>query len=190
MMDAVNRIGDLAKRIDWPNVLGLFTVVMMGALLIALVFRHQLKTRKLNIKPEDYLVKSKHLPITVINTNTGKTKDIWVNPNDFATFGALYKIGNSMRHGACTDSPGWTQYCLFAAADAFQKVTKIKKTPKARLSKEQLQQLEEPVYRIVARSMEDLIIPYLKYIRRKFPSNRFDATQEKVMLDTFTLNNC
>lgn len=189
-MNAINRIGDLAKAVDWPTVLGLFTVIMMGALLIALVFRHQLKKRKLSVKPEDYLIKSKHLPITILDTDTGKTKDMWVNPNDYATFGALYQIGNSMRHGACTDSLGWTQYCLFVAADAFKKVSEAKKKSKAKLSKEQLQQLEEPVYKTVARSMEGLVKPYLRYIGRNLPPNRFDADREidKIMLDTFTLN--
>lgn len=190
-MESVKRTGDLAKRVDWPTVVGLFTVFMMGALLIGLVFRHQLKKRKLNFKPEDYLVKSKHLPITFIDSHTGQTKDMWVNVNDFVTFGALYKIGNRMRHGACTDSPAWAQYCLFVAADSFKKIAEIKEKPKGRLSKEQLQQLEEPVYKIVAKSMKDIVKPYLKYIGRKFSSSSIDATRDinKVMLGTFTMNN-
>ena len=94
-----------------------------------------------------------------LEEKTGKVKDMWLTPNEFIDFGGLYKIADNMRHVECTDDAGWTQFCLFAAAKAFREKTKKETTRKI----------------IVAKSMENIIVPYLKFIN---PSSRLYTRRE------------
>lgn len=165
------KVSDICKRVDWPCVVGIFTIVAMVGLMMALIFRHQFRVSAFNRKPIDYY-NSKHLPVTCLEEKTGKVKDMWMTPNEFVTFGGLYKKVNNMRHALCTDDAGWTQFCLFAAAKAFREQEKKDKDKEA-LTEEEL----------VAKSVQDTFMPYLRFLNNKFKSGR--KTPAKHRRDTY-----
>ena len=150
------KISDISKRVDWPSVVGLFTIVAMVGLMVALILRHQFRVSAFNRKPIDYY-NSKHLPVALLEEKTGRVKDMWLTPNEFVIFGGLYKKVDKMRHGLCTDDAGWTQFCLFAAAKAFREIEKKNKDKEA---------LTE--HGLVAKSVQDTFVPYLKFLNNKF----------------------
>ena len=57
------------KRVHWPSVVGIFTIVAMVGLIFAIIFRHQFRMAAFNKKPIDY---SKHLPVAYLEESTGK----------------------------------------------------------------------------------------------------------------------
>ena len=121
----LQKVGEVSKRVDWPSVVGIFTIIMMLGLMVAILFRHQFRMAAFNKKPKDYY-NSKHLPVAYLEEKTSRVNDMWLTPNEFVVFGGLYKITNNMKHGLCTDNAGWTQFCLFAAAKAFKELEKKK----------------------------------------------------------------
>lgn len=157
-----NKAGDISKRIDWPSVVGIFTIVAMMGLMVAIIFRHQFRMAAFNKKPIDYY-NSKHLPVAYLEEKTGNVKDMWLTPNEFVSFGGLYKIANNMRHGLCTDDAGWTQFSLFAAAKAFRELEKKDKYKEALMEEELI-----TIRKLVAKSVEDTFVPYLRFLNNKF----------------------
>ena len=155
-----DKVGDLSKRVDWPSVVGVFTIVMMVGLMVAIIFRHQFRMAAFNKKPIDYY-NSKHLPVAYLEEETGKVRDMWLTPNEFVAFGGLYKMADNMRHGLCTDDAGWTQFCLFAAAKAFRE---LEKKDKALTEEEELRTIRK----LVAKGVDDTLMPYLRFLNNKF----------------------
>lgn len=152
-----DKASDISKRVDWPSVVGIFTIVAMVGLMVAIIFRHRFRMTVFNRKPIDYY-NSKHLPVAYLEEKTGRVKDMWMTPNEFVIFGGLYKMVNNMRHGLCTNDAGWAQFCLFAAANAFRELNKETLTG------------EEPktIRKLVAKSVEDTSVPYLRFLNNKF----------------------
>lgn len=169
-----DEVGDISKRVDWPSVVGIFTIVMMVGLMVAIIFRHQFRLAAFNKKPIDYY-NSKHLPVAYLEEKTGKVKDMWLTPNEFVAFGGLYKMADNMRHGLCTDDAGWTQFCLFAAAKAFRELEKKDKDKEALTEEE-----SRAIRKLVAKSVEDTSVPYLRFLNNKFKGVKASEKNEEI----------
>lgn len=171
---AFTELGDISKRVDWPSVVGIFTIVMMVGLMVAIIFRYRFRMAAFNRKPMDYY-NSKHLPVAYLEEKTGKVKDMWVTPDNFVIFGGLYKLADNMRHGLCTDDAGWTQFCLFAAAKAFRELQKTNKSTEAITE-------EEPrmIRKLVAKSVKDTSVPYFRFLNNKFKGVKASEKNEEI----------
>nr|BDT63174.1 MAG: wsv021-like protein [Hemigrapsus takanoi nimavirus]GBG35371.1 wsv021-like protein [Hemigrapsus takanoi nimavirus] len=170
----LGEVGEISKRVDWPSVVGIFTIVAMVGLMVAIIFRHQFRMAALNKKPIDYY-NSKHLPVAFLEEKTGKVKDMWLTPNEFVAFGGLYKMADNMRHGLCTDDATWIQFGLFAAAKAFRELKKKDKYKEALTE-------EEPrtIRKLVAKSVEDTSVPYLRFLSNKFIGVKISEKNEEI----------
>lgn len=176
--NSLERAGGVSKRIDWPVIVAVVTIVAMVCLMVAIIFRRQFRMQLFDRAPYDYYM-SKHLPVSYL-THDGNVIDLWVTPSEFVSFGGLYNIAKGMKHGMCTDDAGWTQFCLFAAAKAYETMRKGDGDE------------DGTVEEIVAESIEKSIRPYLRFLCRKIggASDR-EITEEldRVAVDTNTEDN-
>lgn len=149
----LEKAGNTSRRIDWPTIAAVVTIVVMIGLMVAVIFRRQFRARLYDRTPSDYYM-SKHLPVPYLSDD-GKERDIWVTPSEFVSYGGLYNIAKGMKHGMCTDDAGWTQFCLFAAAKAYVTMRNS--------DGDDGRYVEE----VVADSIEKTSMPYLRFLYGK-----------------------
>lgn len=106
--------------IDWIVFVNIFAVVLLIALLVALVMRYSFRSRLYNSEATERFTEAQY-PIAVLNPD-GSVEDIWVNANNYVVFGGIVQKCKQMRHGLCTDTPGWYQYVLLCSGNVMKKL--------------------------------------------------------------------
>lgn len=153
LKSSIEKLGNMSRRIDWPSIVSVVTIIAMIGLMIAIIFRRQFRQHLYDRTPADYYM-SQHLPISYLSDD-GKARDMWVTPSEFVSFGGLYNIAKGMKHGMCTDDAGWTQFCLFAAAKAY------------RTMRDGDGDNDRSVEEVVADSIEKTTMHYLRFLYGK-----------------------
>lgn len=185
------------KRIDWLLLNGILFVLLLVALGAALTIRHITK-QKMYVRAPNARFESAYLPVAFLEKSCQKTKDMWLDPNQWMIFVSLFDRGNDLRHGMCTDTISWNHFNLLAAAEAYRRlggcgvfVAGVKDVRKkkhgggggdggANTQKHDDDNLT--IGDLVAKSMQDISEPYLRYTFYKK-----DIPQEEI--DT-CLHNC
>lgn len=148
---------DFSKNVDWPMILGVVFLILMVGLLVALTIRHNARARLLSHDWRGHFT-SKHLPVAYLS-KTGEMKDMLLNHSQYIVFGTLNNKVANMRHGMCTDDPGWTHYCLLSAAEAYQRLTDSASGQFGKVSSQ-----EDTVDSVVAASVNDMAEPYVRFL--------------------------
>lgn len=143
------------RYLNWSHVLGVFSILMLIVLLVALTIRHTFRMKLYN-KQSDQHFNSKFLPVSFLEPKTGRVRDMWLSPNEYVVFAGLVKQCQRFRHGLCTDTPGWTQFAYFAAANAYNRL---------RDASDVQQSITVPS--LLAKSIEDVVTPYLLFLKNK-----------------------
>lgn len=175
---SLEKAGNISRRVDWPSIVAIVTIIAMIGIMIAIIFRRQFRTQLYNRTPADYYT-SNHLPVSYLSDD-GKGRDMWVTPSEFVSFGGLHNIAKGMKHGMCTDDAGWTQFCLFSAAKAY------------RTMRDGDGDDDRSVEEVVADSVEKTTMPYLRFLYRKIGGvSTKDMTEEldRVASETSTEDN-
>nr|BDU62164.1 wsv021-like protein [Chionoecetes opilio bacilliform virus]GAV93155.1 hypothetical protein SCV_031 [Chionoecetes opilio bacilliform virus] len=165
--DVWKDIGDFTRNIEWPVVLGVLFMTMLAGLMIAVSIRYHSRSRLLSRSGKSHFT-SRVLPVAYLS-KTGELKDMMLTPSQFIVFNTLYHKTSTMKHGMCTDDTSWVQFCLFAAAEAFQRLS----------SSGQFRQQaddDETVDDLVISSIASLEEPYIRYLF----SSKTDVSAEEV----------
>lgn len=165
--NAWNDLVDISKNADWPMVSGVVFLVLVIGLTIVMTLRHNARDRILSRTGEDHFT-SKHLPVTYLS-EAGELKDMFLTPSQFFVFGIFNNEVASMRHGMCTDDPGWSHFCLLAAAEAYQRMTADGQFG-AKAAE------EDTLDRLIASSINDISEPYIRFIY----STKTDVSPQEV----------
>ena len=149
----------LSKNADWPMALGVFFVILVMGLAVALYVRYTSRDRLLARTPEDHFT-YRHLPVAYLSSRTGRIEDMLLTPSQFIVFGTLNNEVMKRKHGMCTDQPSWSHFCLLAAAEAYQRVSGVR----GQFSKGH--NPDDTLNFVIDSSIQDLAKPYAMFLFR------------------------
>ena len=175
--EAWNNAVSFSRNVDWPVVLGFFFIIMIIGLAVALYIRYASRDRLLTRSSEDHFT-SNHLPVAYLSSRTGKIEDMLLTPSQFIVFGTLNNEVMKRKHGMCTDHASWLHFCLFAAAEAYQRVSGVGGQFSKRSNP------NDTLNSVIESSIQDLVEPYVKYLFRSktnVPRRRVEASLESTI---------
>ena len=146
----------VALVVDWPMVLGIFFVVAITLLAVAITIRHVSRQRRFSPDVANEHFTARHLPVAYISKD-GKMKEMMLSHSQFVTFGDLNNKVLQKKHPMCTDESSWSHFCLLAAAEAYLRIANGK--GEFNVAREQ-----DTVNGVLESSIEDLVKPYMNYI--------------------------
>nr|BDT63153.1 MAG: wsv021-like protein [Sicyonia whispovirus] len=111
----------LARSVEWPLVLGVFYLLLVTALAVALGARHYARRRMLSEPPSQHIF-SRYLPVVYL-TPEGRVGRMALSPSEYVVYASIYHSMLGKKHALCTDLASWSNFCAFAASEAYRRMS-------------------------------------------------------------------
>ncbi|AAK77706.1 ORF37 [White spot syndrome virus] len=152
-----NKIVITTKRMNWPMVVGVFFILAITALAVALYIRHASKQEKYSTSHINEQFTAKQLPVTYLS-KTGKLKDMHLTHSDFMAYVDVHNRTKTLKHPMCTDEAGWAHFCLLASAEAYRRI---------RYGRGEFGPEKHSLAETIQSTVQDMSEPYITHIFKK-----------------------
>lgn len=150
----------VARAADWPMILGVFFLVAITLLAVAIVIRHTSRERRFSPDLANEHFTARHLPVVYLSKADGKLKEMTLTHSQFMTFGDINNKILQKKHPMCTDESSWSHFCLLAAAEAYLRIS----TGKGEFN---VADDQDTVNNVIESTIEDLAEPYVEHIFKR-----------------------
>lgn len=151
--------GDLvfvARAADWPMILGVFFVVAITLLAVAITMRHISRKKRFSPDVANEHFTASHLPVMYLSKK-GKLKEMTLTHSQFVTFGDINNKVLLKKHPMCTDDSGWSHFCLLVAAEAYMRISSGR-------GEFNVADDQDTVNNVIETTIEDLAEPYVEHV--------------------------
>nr|BDT62983.1 MAG: wsv021-like protein [Trachysalambria curvirostris nimavirus] len=171
-----DRLVSFARNVDWPIALGVFYLISMIGLTVAIYLRCAARERLL-VRPSGSHFTSRYLPVAYLSSASGKVEDMFLSADQFVVFSILNDKISKRRHAMCTDQLSWFQFCHLAAAEVYQRISSPVSEGQFNSGRDDHGGLL--LDRVIDSSIQDLVKPYIRYIfmsKTNVPPHVLDAS--------------